>query len=278
MTVTLFWGRNGDLWMPKGGRHVPWADLARGDLIASDRKPWRVVEVRPVPVADWDEHDREYYDHDQAVPWRGRPAFTEETWDHRPLYIIARPADGGKRHHSKIRPYARGRMAYVFPEHYPVCRECGELYPCRELEIRAEAAREIAELDKYDKILPGCCWGCFEPVTHRQDVIRFDGENLLLPGAAPAVFHARRSGGCRGAAMSYEDRWVKAGVGRRPQLSCPGRLIIHVDGAECSEDPYCPGPGALHRATYMNHTRGGGEGNVRCLRCTDARARGETAS
>lgn len=198
---------------------------------------------------------------------------TEETWEARPLYLIVVPAEGGKRHHSKVRPYGYG-SAYVFPEHYPVCRECGELYPCRELDIRAEADREMREFDKYEKIMPGSCWGCGEPITHRQNAIRFDGENLFLPGAPPAVFHARRSGGCRSAAMSYEERWVKAGEGRHPHLSCPGELIIHVDGPECSEDPYCPGPEVLHRASFMNHTRY--EGNVRCLRCADARARGET--
>lgn len=277
--MTLFWGRDGNLWQPSGGRRVPWADLAVGDLIASRRKLWRVVEVRPVPVADWDEHDRDYYE--RAREWQAQrtlPPLTEETWDARPLYLIVFPVAGGKRHHGKERPYADVRTAYVVPEHYPVCKECGELYPCRELEIRAEAAREMLDLDKWEKVLPGTCWGCSEPITHRQDAIRFDGDNLYLLGAGQVVFHLRRSRGCRSAAMTYEDRWVKAGEGRRPRLSCPGRLIVHVDGPECSEDPYCPGLEALHRAGYMNHTRSGGESGVRCLRCADARARGEAAS
>lgn len=267
--MTLFWGRDGNLWTPQGGRCVPWADLAAGDLIMSHRRPWRVLEVRAVPVIDWDEHDRAYYD--RACEWPRSPA-SEETWDRRPVYLIVVPADGGKRHHVKRRPYAYG-PAYVIPEHYPVCRECGELYPCRELEIRAEAAREMKELDKYEKVLPGTCWGCFEPITHRQDAIRFEGENLFLPGAPQVVFHARRSKGCRSAAISYEERWVKAGEGRRPRLSCPGKLVIHVDGAECSEDPHCPGPEVQHRAGFINHTR---YEEFRCLRCADARVRGET--
>lgn len=58
--MSLFWGRDSNLWTPNGGRHVPWPDLATGDLIASGRKPWRVIEVRPVPVVDWDEQDRRY--------------------------------------------------------------------------------------------------------------------------------------------------------------------------------------------------------------------------
>ena len=271
--MSLYWGRDSNLWTPNGGRHVAWADLATGDLIALQRKPWRVIEVRPVPVVDWDEHDRTYYERAKQWPRRvdGRGPLTEETWEARPLYLILVPAEGGKRRHRKVRPYGYG-SAYVFPEHYPVCRECGELYPCHELDIRAEAAREMREFEKYEKIMPGSCWHCNEPITHRQNAIRFDGENLFLPGAPSVVFHARRSGGCRHAAMTYEKRWVKAGEGRRPRLSCPGNVIVHVDGAECTEDPHCPGPGVQHQS-FMNHKLY--QGNVRCLRCADALARGE---
>jgi hypothetical protein len=259
--------------------HVPWRDLAAGDLIALQREPWRVLEVRAVPVADWEDCDQRYYEKAQKWPLlrdnpqRGPEPLTRETWPARPLYLILVPVTGGKKRHQRVRPYA-GASAYVFPEHYPVCKDCGELYPCRELDIRAEADREMKVLDKWEAILPGSCWGCNEPITHRQSAIRFEGENLYLPGAPPPVFHMRRSGGCQSAARDYEDRWVKAAEGRQRRLSCMGRLIIHVDGPECTEDPFCPGPGKMHRASYQNHTAY--EGNVRCLRCADARARGET--
>lgn len=279
--MSLHWGRNGIRgWEPQGGQQKPWKDLAPGDLIEMDRQAWRVREVRPVPVTDWDEDDREH--------WKRTPRKTgsAEEWPRRPLYLILIPADGGKRHHVRVRPWANwGQDAYVLPEHYPVCKDCGELYPCRELEISAEVARQAGKMAKLEKIIPGCCWACGEPVTHRQKAIRFDGDNLLLPGREPAVFHLRSK--CRDGAMRYEKLWIPAGEGRRWRFQCPGRLLQHVDGDECSELGLCPG--AVHhphtdshvyfryeydgpRRTMFREYAGYG---LPCLRCTDAMARGE---
>jgi hypothetical protein len=283
--VSLFWSRY-NTWEPQGGHHKPWKDLERGDLIEADRKAWRVIEVRPVPVVDWDEHDREYYDrlvrqhrNPQYVPM-GRPAPpSEEEWDYRPVYLILVPADGGKRHHLRIPPYSHiSRGAWVLSPHYPVCKDCGELWPCHEVEITQEVDKQAAELAKLEKILPGCCWSCGEPVTRKQGSIGFDGDNLLLPGAPSPVFHLRRKGQCRSAAASYEKRWVAAREGRRWRLQCPGKLIRHVDGDECTEDPFCPGGNASH-GTFIRHSYGRlPDGSIRsvygadfrCLRCEDA--------
>lgn len=267
--MTLFWGRNGDMWQPQGGERRHWRDLKAGDLIAAERQVWCVREVRPVPVIDWDEHDREYY----AAHGRHRGAapISEEDWVLRPLYLIIVPVAGGKRRHVKARPYAHA-LAYVLSPHYPVCRECGEVYPCRHLEIDAEAKKQMARVTKLESILPGCCWCCGKPVTSKQKSIVFEGENLLLPGAPPPVFHMR--GGkpyCSSAAIDYEKKWVKADPARHPRLHCPGSIIIHVDGAECSEDPFCPGPQVNH-PSMMNH-RAYAAYARRCLRCKDACAR-----
>jgi len=273
--VSLFWGRNGIRgWEPQGGQSKPWKDLAAGDLIELRRQAWRVREVRQVPVIDWDEGDREHWE-------RERKAYkicSEDEWPRRPLYLILVPASGGKRHHVKIRPWANwGQDAYVLPEHYPVCKDCGELYPCRELEITQEVTRQAATMERLEKILPGCCWSCGEPVTHRQKVIRFDGDNLLLPSAASPVFHLRGKGGCLGGAIRYEKRWVAAEEGRRWRLRCPGKLIRHVDGDECSEDPFCPGN--VSHNSFICHRYGRlPDGSLpsaygpdfRCLRCEDA--------
>ncbi len=281
--MSLFWSRYGG-WTPLGGRRCDWKDLQPGDLIAlDDRKIWRITEVRPVPVADWDDDDRAYWDRcfgkavDPLAIRRKRPA-SEEAWGNRPLYLIVVPASGGKRHHVRVRPYASYREAYVLSPHYPVCRDCGEPWPCRELDITQEVDRQAAKLAKLEKILPGCCWSCGEPVTHKQGAIRFDGENLLLPGASSPVFHLRRKGQCRSDAASYEKRWIAAGEGRRWRLQCPGKLIRHVDGDECTEDPDCPGGNASHD-TFTCHSYGRlPDGTVRsvygpdfrCLRCEDA--------
>ena len=269
--MSLFWGRYSG-WEPQGGHRKPWKDLERGDLIEADRKAWRVVEVRPVPVADWDESDREYYGRlarqhrNPKYVSMSRAVPSEEEWESRPVYLIVVPADGGKRHHLRVRPYGGFRGAWVLSPHYPVCKDCGELWPCREVEITQEVDRQAAKLAELEKILPGCCWSCGEPVTSKQASIRFDGDNLLLPGAHPPVFHLRRKGGCRSDAAGYEKRWVAAEDGRRWRLQCPGKLVRHVDGDECSEDPFCPGGDASH-GTFISHVYGSAP---RCLRCQDA--------
>lgn len=250
--MSLYWGRRGDGWEPEGGERREWRDLGPGDLIVFQRKVWTVREARMVPVIDWDERDREVYER------RGGNGAPEEDWPYRPVYLIVVPAKGGKRHHVKVCPYANlGLTAYVLHPHYPVCTDCGEPWPCPEIGITREARKQSAELERLSQVMPGCCWACGEPVTARQSAIVFEGENLLLPGAPPAVFHLRAKGGCRGAAMGYEDRWASAEEGRPWRLQCPGKSTWHVDGPACDRDD-CPGTGAFHaeRATHVL-TRGG---------------------
>ena len=280
--MTLFWSRYGD-WEPQGGEHKAWLKLERGDLIQSDRKLWSVIEVRPVPVIDWDDHDREAYErhvrhhrNPRFVPLATETPRSEEEWHSRPLYLIVVPAGGGKRHHTKVCPYAGlFRGAYVISPHHPVCRDCGELWPCREVEITQEVQKQAAVMQRYEQVLPSCCWSCGEPVTGRQGSVTFDGDNLLLLGAPPPVFHLRRK--CRSSAMAYEKRWIAAEEGRRWRLQCPGKQIRHVDGDECSEDPFCPGK--VSHNTFISHVYGRlPDGTVRsaygsdfrCCRCEDA--------
>src|ERR1700761_857736 len=142
MGSLLYWGRSGDAdWQPQGGRRVKWADLSRGDLIVIKREMVRVLEVRLVPVADWDEHDEAGY----ARYSRKHPVQeTRESFYLRPVYLTIEPAKGGKQRHRKARPYLTWIHdgVWVVPEHYPVCSSCGELYPCRHLEIEAETEKE----------------------------------------------------------------------------------------------------------------------------------------
>lgn len=261
--MSLFWGRDGDMWEPEGGERRPWRDLHPGDPLMSRREIWRVREVRPVPVIDWDEHDRE------GFRTRNRGGLPEEDWPLRPLYLILLPVKGGKRRHVKVRPYARP-TAYVLPFHYPVCTECGEPWPCPEIAIVKEVRKESARMEQLSRIMPGCCWGCGEPVTGRQKSIAFEGENLLLPGAPEPVFHLRHGKPyCSSAAVDYEKKWVTAQPGRHPRLHCPGNRIFHVDGAECTEEPFCPGRDVHHTGNFMDH-RAYAEYARRCLRCRDA--------
>jgi hypothetical protein len=280
--VSTFWGHDGNGWEPEGGERRDWKDLHDGDLIAFNREVWRVREVRPVPVADWEDPDRERYAMVRRI-MRNAPA-TEEDWPGRPLYLIVEPASGGEREHWRIQPYAAFRRAYVLHPHYPVCKDCGEPWPCTELAITREVREHAAEVDRLAAILPGCCWECGEPVTSRQKSVRFDGENLLLPGAPEPVFHLRHKSAaglhCLSGAVGYEKKWVPAMPGRRWRLSCPGNVVRHLDGQECSELADCPGPGVRHRGNSIFHRFTGtpegevapvlGSGAEHCRRCLDA--------
>lgn len=269
--MSLFWGRHGDCWEPEGGERREWRDLLPGDLLQNGRQVWRVHEVRPVPVADWEDPDREAYD-----SWNRRSGAAGEEWPARPLYLVVSPGRGGKKRHVRARPYnGLRRSAYVLHPHYPVCTECGEPWPCPEIGITREVRKQTAEVERLASILPGCCWSCGEPVTGRHSSIVFEGENLLLPGAPAPVFHLRVKEGCRGAAISYEDRWVTAGEGRTWRLQCSGKLTEHVDGPACDRDA-CPGPRSRHaeRATHVL-TQGGTvlRWAKDCARCADAAER-----
>lgn len=292
--MSVFWGGRGDMWEPEGGEHREWRDLKPGDLLASGRKVWRVREVRPVPVADWDEQDSEYYrlhcGPSAASPGqlrRRRPeeGAREEDWSLRPVYLVIRPVAGGEPRHVKALPYNH-RTRYVLHPHYPVCSDCGEPWPCPELDVKRELDKHAAEMARLEAIMPGCCWACGEPVTARHKAVVFDGENLLLPGARPPAFHLRqRSEGrvaCLGAAMDYEERWVAAGDGRHWRLACPGRAVRHVDGHDCTS-PECPGGRAFHASSTVHRfcrVDGGPAepvpwtGAAECRRCLDAIAGG----
>lgn len=215
-----------DRWYPIRSR-ISYDRPAPGTLVALRREVWRVVETRDVPEIDREDGD------------------TQDAY-----YVILVPHRGGKRRHVK----ARRRISWhVMDEHFPVCVECGEPYPCLHLDAKAAGERAGARLDKLASILPGCCWGCGEPITARQERMSFAGPNVWLPTAPDSpAFHLRRA--CYGSAVAYEDAWVTADP-TRPRslltLKCQGTVVVHHGGdAECfgAVDSDCPTVYARHRA------------------------------
>ena len=249
-------------WSPPGRARLPGNTAGQipepGALIAMvvTRQAWRVVDVVDVHQANW-------ADQTQAV-WEkaGRP--DPATWDGRERRVLAEPprnpaSNGEDRRGLSLSPWWPEEQWVPLTDPYPVCVECGLLWPCPCDDRNKAAAEAMAEFDRLGGIMPGCCWACNEPVTGRHHSIVFDGDNLLLPGGGPAAFHtsysrkaARGPSGnqtCRGEAEAYEDRWVAAGEGRRVRLRCPGVEFRHYGGvAECTEGDACPGPTATHRS------------------------------
>ena len=86
----------------------------------------------------------------------------------------------------------------------PLCSCCGDPWPCRANlaeQTAAESARKVDELGRRAEI--GACFGCGEPITTRQRVIRYpDAENVRVLLAAAPVFHERES--CREFVVGYE--------------------------------------------------------------------------
>jgi hypothetical protein len=211
-----------------------------GALIAFDRKAWHVVEVRERDPIDWSDRARE-----QWLSLR-----MPEAWEHRPYVAILRPASGGRSQHLGIEPWHYGWWENL-PEHYAVCVSCGELAPCSEITAERSAKREMERFERLARVLPGCCWACSEPITHRQEARTFPGANVWMPTAGDSPrFHMRRA--CRDQAARYEEDWVQADPTRprsRLTLRCAGTLVVHANGeAECfgAVDSACPDIGARH--------------------------------
>jgi hypothetical protein len=233
--------------------------------VISTRTPWRVFRVDDVHQANWTDQTRAVWERAGSPPW--------ETWAGRERNVGVEPPrnpspSGKDRRGLRLCPWWSGEQWLPLTDPYPTCVDCGLLWPCPCDDRNREADAAMAEVERLARIMPGCCWACNEPVTGRHHSIVFDGENLLLPGAGPAVFHtsySRKAASgpsgaqtCRGEAEKYEERWVLAQAGRAVRLRCSGVEWRHYEGVrECSEGDACPGDRASHR-TYEHCT-------TRCL-------------
>jgi hypothetical protein len=217
-----------------------------GELIAwRDRRAYRVTAVEERAQANWHDHTTAAWEH------AGRP--DPDTWPGRERAVRMRPADQptARPRGYGLYPWASTPQWWPLREQYPVCCDCRLIWPCPCDDNTTAAQAAMQEVDRLGSILPGCCWACAEPVTGRHHSVVFDGENLLLPGADPAVFHTSHSrkanrGTCRGQAEEYEQQWVAAGPGRTVRLRCPGRLYRHIGSSECTAGDDCPAVDASH--------------------------------
>lgn len=185
--------------------------LALGMLVIHQRRARRIVELREYPADLWpqmwqDEWDRQY-------GWwlndpRDRPEPDKATWRDRPVVIVLQDDGGGSEDHRLV---PASRTWQVLPEHYSVCRSCGELPPCREEELDKATARQMAETLRRMAIPAGACMGCGETISGRQKSVAFPGANLVRPDLpdGTARFHARRE--CSEWVRKYREQWESAG-------------------------------------------------------------------
>ena len=230
-------------WRPeqRGPGGTPTHLLTPGTLVVWERAPYRVLEINERDPHDWPEkYTERWLEHGCPDP---------ATWSERPLVLIVRhePEPDAKPVHLLARA---SHWWTTLPEHYSVCRLCGELPPCREVHTETVMADAAQKMDAVMSILPGCCHACREPVTRRQKTIRFEGANLIRPDLpdGSAIFHLRES--CHYSAQRYDARWAVADPARRRKLYCEGRGRHHYDGSFDCTDPECPGkpPTVGHRS------------------------------
>ncbi|MEE1942388.1 hypothetical protein V1L54_23800 [Streptomyces sp. TRM 70361] len=204
---------------PKEGEDGTYLRLRPGHVVVFDRQPWRILEINeyrdhPWPLSyerAWREHVELWRHSEDLRRTNGRlntlPPERSEFYK-RPVILVLRnenfPRSAPKHWCAPI-----GHNWQVLPEHYAVCRTCGELPPCGNGEYRGETGpREAARREGGGLCVPvGCCIGCAEPVKPRMRTVRFPGPNLWYPelGENSAIFHARTA--CADQVECYRLQW-----------------------------------------------------------------------
>ncbi|MGK5501322.1 hypothetical protein, partial [Streptomyces sp. URMC 125] len=225
--------RVGRIDWPKEGDDGAYLRLRSGHVVVFDRQPWRVLEIdeyrdHPWPLSyeqAWREHVELWRHSEDLRRMNGRlnvPPPERSDFYKRPVVLVLRnenfPRSAPKHWCAPI-----GHGWQVLPEHYAVCRTCGELPPCSNGEYRGEIGpRAAAQKEGAGLCVPaGCCIGCAEPIKPRMRTIRFPGPNLWYPdlGEGSAVFHARAA--CADQVECYRLQWKAEHVPTSQHPSAP---------------------------------------------------------
>ncbi|GAA2468237.1 hypothetical protein [Streptomyces macrosporus] len=217
--------RVGRIDWPKEGDNGTHLRLKSGHVVVFDRQPWRILEIN------------EYRDHPWPLSYEQAWREHVELWRHsehlrrangqvnvqpperadfykRPVILVLRN-ENFPRSAPKYWCAPIGHGWQVLPEHYAVCRTCGELPPCSNGEYRGEIGpRAAARSEGGALCVPaGCCIGCAEPIKPRMRTVRFPGPNLWYPdlGEGSAIFHARAA--CADQVECYRLQWKAEHVG-----------------------------------------------------------------
>ncbi len=227
-------------WQPQGTHSTGYEPPKAGDLIARAHAVWRVDEVVYTELTDAERQrwiDRGMPDMEK---WAGRPYKVDVTWIGGARPDWSRDDETAMKASLDVPATDYGRYAEwdIYPPsgRWPMCSCCGEPMPCRAEMQDREVYAGMTKLAILSTKLPGHCWACDEPFSHRQKSVVYGGDNLDLPGGPEVKFHLRAK--CRGRAEQYELRWIAEDPRRERVLtypSCPGILYVHADGtSECA--------------------------------------------
>lgn len=177
-----------DRWFAMGASH----SMRRpevGDVVAWERAAWTVMHVATTdPTDDEVKYLKAYRAEirEKLQPYKvslrrlhGPQSPRENSYQDMALRARAANSIG-------FQTYPAGRV--------PLCSCCGHPWPCLMLDSEREAELTAKVMsDRMDRVMPGVCFGCGEPVTSRQKAARFPEPNVQVPGSPPPVFHMRNS-------------------------------------------------------------------------------------
>ncbi|WP_030752329.1 hypothetical protein [Streptomyces griseus] len=268
---------------PEEGDEGTHLRLRAGAIVVLDRRAWRVLEITGYPGDHWPEaYEKAWRDH-MELWWHAnelrrvhnqsvKPASDRGDFYKRPVVLVLRD-ENLPRSAPKHWCAPASQDWQVLPEHYAICRACGELPPCHHGEYSPEGGPRIPEQSGGIPLLvpEGCCMGCAEEIKPRMRTVRFPGPNLWYPdlGEDTAVFHSRAA--CEDQVALYRSQWQAAhpqpavhpptpvfpgfdhfflprarhdqDVSSAPLTHAQGSLAPHVQG---SMAPLAQGPAAPH--------------------------------
>ncbi|WP_078661626.1 hypothetical protein [Streptomyces sp. NRRL B-24484] len=202
--------------------------LQTGQTVVLDRQPWQVLEINEYPYSQWPRtHQESWYEHVEL--WshsenlhgvhRATMPPDRANFYKRPVILVLRN-ENVPRSAPKHWCAPASQDWHVLPEHYAVCRTCGELPPCRNGEHRWNGGPRRTEHSGSARLIvpPGCCMGCAEPIKPRTRSVTFPGANLWYPelGEGSAIFHTRTR--CVDHVEDYRREWETSYI-QKPRYS-----------------------------------------------------------
>ncbi|MFF3419627.1 hypothetical protein ACFYW9_33845 [Streptomyces sp. NPDC002698] len=218
-------------WLPGQPTHIgrhDWPDegddtthlrLRAGSIVVLDRQAWRILEINDYAGDWWPESYEKAWGEHVELWWHAnelrrannqavKPAPERAEFYKRPVVLVLR-SENLPRSAPKHWCAPASHDWQVLPEHYAVCRACGELPPCHHGEYRWEGGpRRPEQSGGIPLMVPeGCCMGCAEQIKPRGRTVHFPGPNLWYPdlGENTAVFHTRTA--CADQVDCYRMQW-----------------------------------------------------------------------
>jgi hypothetical protein len=173
--------------------------LNAGDVIRFERQALCVHKIQECPRGAWP--------NGYVALWYRAGMPSPDEWADRPM-LVTGAWHAQSRSSERVHVLTSGDYRWeILPEDYAVCSSCGEVPPCRHMQIERAVREESERLREILSINPGHCHACLDKIREGEPFIAFSGMNLLRPDLGPgsAIFH--EEGRCRWKMKAYEELW-----------------------------------------------------------------------